>query len=69
LAANNNRCFDLAGLAREIHLQKSVVRTALGSLFYEGRIKHEGEGLKKSPFIYSSLTFSGPLTLAEATRE
>ncbi len=69
LAANNNRCFDLAGLAREIHLQKSVVRTALGSLFYEGRIKREGEGLKKSPFIYSSLTFSGPLTLAEATRE
>ena len=69
LAANNERCFDLAGLAREIHLQKSVVRTALGSLVYEGRIKREGEGLKKSPYIYSSLTFAGPLTLAEATRE
>ncbi len=69
LAAHNDRCFDLGTLAREIHLQKSVVRTALGSLVYEGRIKREGEGLKKSPFIYSSLTFSGPLTLAEATRE
>ncbi len=69
LAANNERCFDLGTLAREIHLQKSVVRTALGSLVYEGRIQRAGEGLKKSPFIYASKTYAGALTLAEALRE
>lgn len=69
LAANNDRPFDLASLAREIHLQKSVVRTALGNLFNEGRIRREGEGLKRSPFIYASKTYDGVLTLAEVKRE
>ena len=69
LAANNDRCFDLASLAREIHLQKSVVRTALNDLFYQSRIKRAGEGLKKQPFVYSSVTYQGALTMEEVKRE
>jgi AAA domain len=69
LAANNDRPFDLASLAREIHLQKSVVRTALGNLVNEGRIRRAGEGLKRSPFVYSSKTYLGDLTIAEVKRE
>lgn len=69
LAAQNDRPFDLISLSREIKLQKSVVRTALGFLFAQGRIRREGEGVRRRPFVYSSLTYDGALTLEEVRRE
>jgi hypothetical protein len=60
---HEDRPFDVLNLARELKVQKSVVRGAANMLHGEQKVARGGEGLKSNPYIYASVLYRGELSL------
>lgn len=59
---HQDRPFSVVTLAKELRLQKSVVRAAANMLFNDQKINRGGEGIRSDPYIFASFGYSGEMT-------